>query len=150
MKATQDSSFPNAKTFARFGLKQELAAKVRAYCESRSGYEDVASICAIVAPTDAYKDDADGDGAKQLFGFVYLMKSGCHYKIGRSNAVGRREYELGILLPEPPCTVHKIKTDDPVGIEAYWHQRFANKRKNGEWFTLDASDVKAFKRRKFM
>jgi hypothetical protein len=29
-----------------------------------------------------------------LLGFVYLIKSGRFYKIGRSNAVGRREREL--------------------------------------------------------
>jgi hypothetical protein len=40
------------------------------------------------------------------------MKSGKHYKVGPSNAGERREYELGILLPHPPSTVHKIKTDD--------------------------------------
>ena len=78
------------------------------------------------------------------------MKSGRYYKIGRSNAVGRREYELAIQLPEKVTTVHTIKTDDPVGIEAYWHKRFQDKRKRGEWFELSTEDVQAFKRRKFM
>ena len=150
LKDAQDPTFPNLKTFARFGLKHELVARVRAYCESKAGHDDVATICAAVTPSENGQSVNDGKAAEPAFGFVYLMKSGKHYKIGRSNAVGRREYELGILLPDPPSTVHKIKTDDPAGIEAYWHGRFTAKRKGGEWFDLDAADVKAFRRRTFM
>lgn len=79
-----------------------------------------------------------------------MIKSGRHYKIGRSNAVGRRERELAIQLPEKTALVHSISTDDPVGIEQYWHKRFADRRGNGEWFNLSRDDVKAFRRRKFM
>jgi Meiotically up-regulated gene 113 len=86
----------------------------------------------------------------EILGFVYLMKSGRYFKIGKSNAVGRRERELAIQLPDMAATVHAISTDDPHGIESYWHRRFESKRKNGEWFALDQADVQVFKRRKFM
>ena len=71
-------------------------------------------------------------------------------KIGRSNAAGRRKYELAIQLPEKAVKIHEIRTDHPAGIEAYWHNRFAAKRQGGEWFDLNVSDVNAFRRRKFM
>jgi hypothetical protein len=144
-----DASLPNDKTYMRFGSRQQFAAKILDYCHGRAGYEDVAAMCTTMMDgrhSLAEKIAGSGEGV----GFVYLVKAGRHYKIGRSNSVGRREYELAIQLPDKARTVHTIRTDDPIGIEAYWHKRFEAKRKNGEWFELATDDVVAFRRRKFM
>lgn len=123
--------------------------KVKEYCQNREGYEDIVLLCeGHVSRADNDSEAADPSDGE--IGVVYLMKSGKFYKLGRSNAAGRREYELGIQLPEKLKTVHVVRTDDPAGIEAYWHNRLETKRKNGEWFDLDTADVTAFKRRKFM
>lgn len=118
---------------------------VTRYCEE-NGIEDVAAMCAEAAPKVAKPKS----GALPEDGQVYLLKSGRFHKIGRSVHAGARERQLAIQPPEPAKVVHAIRTDDPVGIEAYWHQRFASRRKNGEWFDLASEDIAAFRRRKFM
>src|SRR5215210_1351350 len=150
LKARQDPEFPSHNTFARLGGKAKLAARLLAFCQQHDGYEDVITICAPISANsepEAVRNTTEGF---ETFGFVYLLKFGRFYKIGRTNAVGRRERELAIQLPERAVVIHSIKTDDPPGIEAHWHARFKDKRKNGEWFELSASDVAAFRRRKFM
>lgn len=150
MRKRSDATFPNEKVFdRRFGTKPELAKHLLTYCERVGGLADVMAICAPIASASVEPAEDDRE-AEVEFGFVYLIKSGRFYKIGRSNAAGRREREIALQLPEKADTVHVIRTDDPPGIEAYWHQRFSAQRKNGEWFQLSAADVKAFKRRKFM
>jgi hypothetical protein len=75
IKVRKDHGFPNDKTFGRFGSKQEFAAKILDYCRTRSGYDDVAAVCATVAHrTNAKGDDAEED--QLTIGYVYLMKSG--------------------------------------------------------------------------
>ena len=139
-------SFPSEKTFRRFGGKHKLLAAVAVYCRKTPGFDDVLALC-VEQPNSAARALAETRrDAKVATGFVYLMKSGPHYKIGRTNSLGRRGSELAIKIPVPPTTVHSIETEDPVGVEAYWHRRFADKRGEGEWFALLLEDVKAFKR----
>ncbi|MBT9446234.1 MAG: GIY-YIG nuclease family protein [Hyphomonadaceae bacterium] len=149
VKKSGDPDFPNHRVFDRtLGGKGEKVAKVAAYCRSNPGNEDVLAMCEVATveeiPAPATRPNAANDG------HVYLMKSGKYYKIGFSVHAGARERQIAIQLPEAVSTVHVIVTDDPPGIEAYWHRRFADKRKNGEWFDLAREDVAAFKRRKFM
>lgn len=152
LKAGQDNSFPSLGVFHRLGSKAELVKKVIEFCEDKQGYEDVLAIALPhLTETVVANEDADlGNESEIIIGFVYMLKAGRNYKVGRSNSFERRSRELKIQLPEQAETVHVIRTDDPIGIELYWHRRFESKRKNGEWFELNAQDVKAFKRRKFM
>jgi hypothetical protein len=149
-KAYHTNGFPWDRPFRRLGKKPEMAQKILNYCKSNSGYEDVIEICKGVLTSTEKESEVDSEETNLKFGYVYLMKSGRYYKIGRSDFVEKRNYEIGIKLPEELKTIHKIKTDDPNGIEVYWHKRFEDKRKGGEWFDLSSSDVKAFRRRKFM
>ena len=149
MKARETPEFPSHNTFRRFGGKSALAARLLAYCATRGEYREVAEICEPLVG-DRREPEAQGEEPETGFGFIYLLRSGRFYKIGRTNAVGRREYELSIQLPEKATVLHYIRTDDPIGMERYWHGRFAERRRNGEWFALTAADVKAFRRRKVM
>ena len=150
MKAREDKEFPSHNVFSRFGRKPEVASALLTWCGSNHGWENVEAICAPLAEAPGEDEGIDESGEVPEYGYVYLLKAGKYYKIGRSNSPGRRAYELAIQLPERVKTVHTIKTDDPAGIESYWHQRFADRRKNGEWFELQREDVSAFRRRKFM
>lgn len=150
VKSHSDSNFPSEKAFRRFGGKVDLIKRLAAYCKSRSGYEQVTHLCEeYVLPNRSKVTETPSKQEKT--GFVYLIKSGRFYKIGKTNNVGRRGYELALQLPEKPSTVHVVQTDDPAGVEAYWHNRFRDKRKGGEFFDLTATDIAAFKKwRKIM
>lgn len=117
------------------------------WANDKPEWQDVARICDSRCTTENKRTD---EAVPEDSGYVYLLRAGKFYKIGRTNSLGRREYEVALQLPEKAKTIHFIQTDDPVGIEAYWHKRFENKRKRGEWFELSSEDVRAFKRRKSM
>jgi hypothetical protein len=102
-------------------------------------------MCDAILAEQRGENSVSDNGANRVGGEVYLFKSGKYYKIGKTNDTVRRGNELRIQLPEKMDMIHSIKTDDPSGIEAYWHRRFQDKRMNGEWFDLNSSEIRAFK-----
>lgn len=150
MEKQSDAAFPSATTIgSRLGTRAQQVSRLRAYIETAPEFADVAGLLPVVAdePVVELTDDAI-DASQPVGGFVYLVRSGKYHKIGRSNDHGRRTYEIGLQLPEKLEVVHTIETDDAAGIERYWHERFTDRRRNGEWFVLTKADVAAFKRRR--
>jgi hypothetical protein len=134
-----DPDFPWA--VSRFD-REQLFDYLRRWIGDNEGFADVAAML-------PQQTEPSTQTTRVEEGYVYLIRSGAHYKIGRSDELERRIKEITIALPEAATMVHAIRTDDPAGIEAYWHRRFGERRANGEWFKLTSADVAAFKRRKY-
>lgn len=144
-KSKEDKTFPTHMVFSRFGGKDKLIETLSQFCENKPKLEKVSELCR--SHLSASKDKISNPSKDKFsVGYVYLMKSGRHFKIGKTKSLIRRGGELRVQIPVPPTTVHSIETDDPSGVEAYWHRRFADKRGEGEWFELSPEDVSAFKR----
>lgn len=139
-----DNEFPDKGAFYRLGTKTQFATKVMEFCQGKSDHTDIIEMCDLVLAKASDKETTDD--VDQILGEVYLFKSGRYYKIGKTNDTVRRGSELRIQLPEKMDLIHSIKTDDPSGIESYWHKSFESKRMNGEWFDLTSADIKIFKR----
>ena len=140
-----DPSVPRSAAVARhLGGRAEMIEAIRAHAATDpAAFSDIASMLPPATQSTAPIQ------SKAVDGFVYLIKSGEFYKIGRSADLERRVKEIRVAMPDKAELTHSIRTDDPAGIEAYWHRRFADRRANGEWFKLTALDVAAFRKRKF-
>jgi hypothetical protein len=144
----RDAEFPSLKVIRplrKSGALAALIVEAAATDPTLAPAGAIASAKVTVEPTPEL-----GSTSERVRGYVYLLRSGRRYKIGKSNDPSRRWREVRLELPDETHQVHTIPTDDPSGIETYWHQRFAAKRvRNTEFFELDAADVQAFKRRSY-
>lgn len=150
LQGSLDPEFPSRQTIIR-RVGNTTAERVDRLREWSAKSSDFADVLSLLPPETSASDVQPDEGVTadlRRDGYVYLLKSGRLYKIGMSYSVPRRWAEIDGASPEEVDLVHHIKTDDPSGIEAYWHRRFAHLRKGGEWFALSASDVAAFRRRR--
>lgn len=77
-------------------------------------------------------------------GYCYCIRANEFYKIGVTTNLHQR---LERLVPQCPFMltyVHFIHTDDMYAMENFWHRRFSDKRKTGEWFKLTKTDLAHF------
>ena len=140
--------FPSEHVIRRFKNEKSLPLAIEDYCESNNVFPLATKIAR--ERRESEKTESQSVHHSPIAGYVYMMKSGRRYKIGKTNSPSRRHREIKLDLPDPTTLVHAIETDDPTGIETYWHKRFDSKRvRDTEFFDLDASDVAAFKRRKY-
>jgi hypothetical protein len=147
LERRRNREFPSLSVLRRMLRAGNVKEKLLAHC---AGREDLASVRDLVGQLPQLDAGNDSVNRAPVQGFVYMMRSGRRYKIGYTNSPNRRFREVRIELPDPTHIVHTIETDDPAGIEGYWHRRFASKRvRDTEFFELDSSDVAAFKRRKY-
>lgn len=141
-----NKTIPNPETLrGNFGDRAGLIAALVEYVREKPEFADVSEMLPALSPT---KKVANA-GIRRPDGNVYLIKFGPYYKIGRGEDLEKRVKQVVTALPDKGELLHSIKTDDPSGIEAYWHRRFKDCRANGENFKLTPADVKAFMRRTF-
>lgn len=151
--AFNHDDFPGEKAYRnKFGNKSDIARNLMTFCKSKQEFTGVVEICNSIISNEVVDNSEPDEIARKedKVGFVYLIKVGKHYKIGKSWSSDRRLKEIQLQLPERATKIHEIKTDDIDGIERYWHERFREKRKNGEWFELSGEEIRIFKKRKFM
>lgn len=74
-------------------------------------------------------------------GYVYILQAGPFFKIGYSKDVDKRVSQLSTLPPFDLDLLFVIYAKNAPSLETALHKRFADKRKNGEWFELDEEDV---------
>lgn len=81
---------------------------------------------------------------KDVSGFVYVMKSGTHYKIGMTSRQSGRINEIKVLFPIVKL-IHQIACSDAKKVEVYLHKKYKKQRITHEWYSLTREDVQWFK-----
>lgn len=76
-------------------------------------------------------------------GYVYLIGSSRFgwYKIGKSRKVNIRIENIGILLPFRIQIFAVWKSTSHDLVEKLFHEKYADKWINGEWFSLDKKEL---------
>jgi hypothetical protein len=74
-------------------------------------------------------------------GFVYFLWSEHGIKIGRTTQPSKRLAQFGVKLPFETLVLNIVPVTCSVSAERYFHEVFASKRLNGEWFKITRDEI---------
>ena len=150
------AGFPVWQTISkRFGGMPQTVAALLEFGRT-SANDALVKLCETKLEREKLKPSPKANAWHQVptkLGFVYLKYSPSLrlYKIGKANDPVKRGAGISLLLPEDLVPKHEIRTDCPYILEKYWENRFRAKKKQGEWYDLNSTEIEAFKkRREFM
>ena len=107
--AARNPDFPNHKAIYRhFQSTANMLRELAEWAKNRADYADVAKMLGKHAPETKLETKRPTEG------FVYLIRWGVHYKIGRGDQLERRVKQVKTGLPDSGTLVHAIRTDDPT------------------------------------
>jgi len=78
---------------------------------------------------------------KPVPGYIYVVRSGEYYKVGRTSNLEQRMKTFRTTLPAGTELVFTIKVSDTRSAETEIHTSLNESRINGEWFNLSESDI---------
>lgn len=87
-----------------------------------------------------YEENQKPEKGKSL-GYIYLLKSGNLYKIGKAKDIEKRMKPFTVSFPATWSLEYYFQSNNYNKAELLLHKQFDNKRKVGEWFELNSEDV---------
>ena len=112
------------KHFVKIGVPRDLSAKIKAKADKP-----------VVLEEDEFSEQ----------GFIYVIYLDSverYYKIGMAKAFNHRFSAHQCSSPFQVCVACCFFVPNMRTTEKYLHNKFANKRVRGEWFSLDNDDLR--------
>lgn len=79
-------------------------------------------------------------------GYVYVIKSGPNYKIGRTKNLLRRQRQFQTGNAENIEFLYYRQYNDCIAVEKKLHSIFSSYRVHGEWFVFDNQSLELLKK----
>lgn len=78
--------------------------------------------------------------------YIYLITDHSHYKLGIAKNVEKRRRQLQTGTPNKLSIAAFYPVMDARKKEKYLHTKYANKKRQGEWFALNENDIYEIKK----